>query len=205
MRANIVSPVLIYGAKKLLPRPVRLWAKDMLNAHRVRRNPGRLVLVNEILPAYAVCGGRILWVGCRRYTKGYGALLERNGGECWTLDIVREHARWGAMGRHLTMDLLAIDRLLAAASFDSVLCNGVFGFGVDTRPAQLAALRAMAKILKPGGRLLLGWNTDRVEDPLRLDFVQNAFVGDALTAQGARWSVPEAGYIYDFLRRRKEA
>ena len=190
--------------KKLVPNPARLWVKDILNARRVRRNPGRIALVNEILPAYAASGGRILWIGCRRYTKDYGRLLEKNGGECWTVDIEIEHAKWGEKGRHLTGDLLSIDQLVAAATFDSVLCNGVFGFGVDTRSAQLAALRAMAKILKPGGRLLLGWNTERVEDPLRLDFVQNAFAGDALTGHGARWAIPEAGYVYDFLRRREE-
>lgn len=190
-------------AKRLLPRPVRLWTKDLLNARRVRRNPGRIALVREILPAYAACGGRILWIGCRRYTKSYGPLLEQNGGQCWTVDIERTHAKWGEPGRHFTWDLLLIDHLLAAASFDTVLCNGVFGFGVDARPAQLAALQAMAGILKPGGRLLLGWNADRVEDPLGFDFAQSAFVGDNLTAHGPLWAVPEAGYVYEFLRRRQ--
>jgi SAM-dependent methyltransferase len=170
----------------------------------VRRNPGRIVLANQILPAYAACGGRILWIGCRRYTKGYGRLLEKCGGECWTLDIEIGHGKWGEKGRHLIGDLLAIDRLVAVASFDSVLCNGVFGFGVDSRSAQLAALEAIRRILKPGGRLLLGWNTDRIEDPLSLDFVQEAFVGDDLTGHGGRWPVREAGYVYDFLRRKDE-
>jgi SAM-dependent methyltransferase len=195
----------IRSVKKLMPGPIRLWVKDILNARRVKKNPGRIALVNEILPAYAACGGRILWIGCRRYTKGYGRLLEKRGGECWTVDIEIGHAKWGEKGRHLTGDLLAIDRLVAASSFDSVLCNGVFGFGVDTSSAQMAALRAMATILKPAGRLLLGWNTDRIEDPLNLDFVQEAFVSDDLTLQGARWAIPEAGYVYDFLRRSDEA
>jgi len=201
---KIVRSVFISSVKTVVPRPVRLWAKDILNARRVKRNPGRMVLVNEILPAYSACGGRILWIGCRRYTKSYGAVLGQSGGECWTLDIEIGHAKWGEKGRHLTWDLITIDQLIAASFFDSVLCNGVFGFGVDTRPAQLAALRAMARILKPGGRLLLGWNTDRVEDPLNLDFVQSAFTGESLTAKGPRWTVPEAGYVYDFLRRKEE-
>jgi len=68
------------SVKKLVPSPVRLWAKDILNARRVRRNPGRIALVSEILPAYAACGGRILWIGCRRYTKDYGS-CSRNAAE----------------------------------------------------------------------------------------------------------------------------
>ncbi|MGA2051610.1 MAG: class I SAM-dependent methyltransferase [Terracidiphilus sp.] len=203
MPTKIVETAVRPVARRLMPRPVRLWAKDMLNARRVERNPGRMALVDEILPAYAACGGRILWIGCRRYTKKYGSLLEKNGGQCWTVDIESAHAKWGEKGRHFTWDLLSIDRLLAAASFDTVLCNGVFGFGVDARPAQLTALQAMRNILKPGGRLLLGWNTDRVEDPLSFDFVRSAFVGDDLTAHGARWAVPAAGYVYEFLRRRE--
>jgi SAM-dependent methyltransferase len=186
-----------------LPGALILWAKDIRNAYQVGRNPGRLILVNEILPAYARFGGRILWVGCRRYTKKYGLILERNGGTCWTTDIEAAHAKWGEAGRHFTWDLLLIDRLLAAESFDAVLCNGVFGFGVDTRQSQLTALGAMARILKPGGRLLLGWNTERVEDPTMLEVTQSAFVGDDLDGRGAKWPVPEAGYVYDFLRRRE--
>jgi SAM-dependent methyltransferase len=85
-----------------------------------------------------------------------------------------------------------------------VLCNGVFGFGVDTRAAQLAALKAMGRILKPGGRLLLGWNTDRVEDPLTLDFVQSCFDADGSIANGVRNAVPGAGYVFDFLRRKED-
>jgi len=197
-----VQSVVRRSMKRFVPRPVRDWARDILNARRVKKNPGRVVLVNEILPAYSACGGRILWIGCRRYTKSYGALLRRNGGECWTLDIEEAHAKWGERGRHLTGDLVIVDQLVASDSFDSVLCNGVFGFGVNTRPAQVAAVQAMARILKPGGRLLLGWNTDRVEDPLMLDFVRRTFIGDDLMGRGTRRTVPEAGYVYDFLRRR---
>lgn len=189
--------------RRAVPRPVRLWVKDILNARRVRRNPGRIALVNEILPAYSLLGGRILWIGCRRYTREYGSLLSRHGGECWTTDIEIAHAQWGEAGRHFTWDLTQIDTLIASGTFDSLLCNGVLGFGVDTRASQLAALKAMAKVLKPGGRLLLGWNTDRVEDPATFDFVQSAFVGDDLIDRGARYEIPEAGYVYDFLRCRE--
>src|SRR5580698_10524910 len=104
----MVQPAVVRGVKKFVPSPVRLWAKDILNARRVRRNPGRIALVNEVLPKYAECAGRILWIGCRRYTKSYGRLLERCGGECWTVDIELKHAKWGEKGRHFTGDLLSI-------------------------------------------------------------------------------------------------
>jgi SAM-dependent methyltransferase len=170
----------------------------------VRRNPGRIALVNEILPAYAKLGGRILWIGCRRYTNSYGRLLSKDGGECWTTDIEPTHAKWGEKHRHFTCDVVEIDKLIPSEAFDTVLCNGVFGFGVDTREAQLAALQAMGSILKPGGRLLLGWNTERVEDPAGLEVVRRDLVDDDPLGRGALWAIPEAGYIYRFLRRRGE-
>ena len=198
---NVLRSAVVPLARRVVPSQVRVWVRDVRNARRVKRNPGRVVLVDRILPAYSAFGGRSLWVGCRRYTKNYGSLLASNGGECWTTDIEMDHARWGEAGRHFTWDLLQIDRLIAAGTFDSVLCNGVFGFGVDTRESQLAALRAMWRILKPGGRLLLGWNTDRVEDPGTFEFVQSAFVPDDPIGGGARYEAPEAKYAYDFLRR----
>lgn len=194
---SVAAPI----ARTIVPRPLRLWVKDILNARRVRRNPGRIALVNEILPAYSKLAGRILWIGCRRYTKNYGALLSAHGGECWTTDIEPSHEKWGEPGRHFTCDLLKIDQLHPPESFDTLLCNGVFGFGVDTPEMQLTALQAMARVLKPGGRLLLGWNTDRLVDPTRMSFTKSAFAADDLIGHGSRYEIPEAGYVYAFLRR----
>jgi SAM-dependent methyltransferase len=189
-------------AKAILPRSVYLWMKDVRNAARVRRNPARQLLVKTILPAYATLGGRVLWVGCRRYTQKYGRLFRHKGSEFWTTDIEPSHARWGEKHRHITADLLEIDRQVSADSFDCALCNGVFGFGIDDRLVQQKALEAVAAILKPGGRLLLGWNTDRVEDPLTLECAARCFEADDVTGQGTRIAVEEAGYVYDFLRKR---
>lgn len=197
---SVIRPI----ARALLPGRLRPWAKDVLNAFEVRRNPARIALVEEILPAYARLGGRILWVGCRRYTKSYGWLLTKYGGECWTTDIEPAHAKWGQKHRHFTCDVTRIDELIPSEAFDTVLCNGVFGFGVDTREVQLAALAAMGSILKRGGRLLLGWNQERVEDLGGLEAVQKTFIDDDPLGRGALWAIPEAAYAYRFLRRRAE-
>jgi SAM-dependent methyltransferase len=192
--------------RAILPRSTYAWIKDVRNAARVRHNLARQLLEKQILPAYAAVdgtlGGRVLWVGCRRYTQKYGRLFRQRGGEFWTTDIEPSHARWGEKHRHVTADLMEIGRQIPAGSFDCVLCNGVFGFGIDDRLAQQKALEAMAAILKPGGRLLLGWNTDRVEDPLTLECAARCFEPDDLTGLGARIVVDEAGYVYDCLRKR---
>jgi hypothetical protein len=40
-----------------------------------------------------------------------------------------------------------------------------------------------------------------VEDPATFDFVENAFAADDLIGRGGRCEVPEAEYVYAFLRR----
>lgn len=189
-------------AKAVLPHSAYLWAKDMQNAARVRRDPARQLLVRVILPAYAALEGRVLWIGCRRYTRKYGRIFRQQGREFWTTDINAAHARWGEKHRHLTADLLEIQWQVPAGSFDCVLCNGVFGFGINDRLAQEKALQAMAAILKPGGRLLLGWNTNLVEDPLTLECASRSFEAENLTGRGPRITVDEARYVYEFMRKK---
>ncbi|WP_235559315.1 class I SAM-dependent methyltransferase [Brevundimonas sp. Leaf168] len=74
-------------------------------------------------------------------------------------------ARWGREGRHRTGDVCEADRLFSDLTFDAVVCNGVLGYGVDSPDQQQRALKALAAILRPGGRLLLGWNTTRSPIP----------------------------------------
>ncbi|WP_404419368.1 class I SAM-dependent methyltransferase [Brevundimonas vesicularis] len=135
-------------------------------AARIRALPDRRVMADCYVPALAADGGRILWVGCREYTLDDYALLEAQGGEVWTTDIDPAAARWGREGRHRTGDVCEADRLFSDLTFDAVVCNGVLGYGVDSPDQQQCALKALAAILRPGGRLLLGWNTDKIADPV---------------------------------------
>ena len=47
----------------------------------------------------------------------------------------------------------------------------MFGFGIDTVSVQRSACEAMAAVIKPGGWLLLGWNKDRITDPILKDVI----------------------------------
>jgi hypothetical protein len=166
------------------------------------RSPDRLVLVKDILPVFAALGGEILWVGVRRYTRTYPAMLQRLGAVCWTTDINPSAARWGQAGRHKVGDLLSVDEEFLPGQFTALLCNGVFGFGVDDPGAQAVALKAMATVLAPDGWLLIGWNTDRTADPLELEAPHRWFQPATLGALPARLRIPGTTHVYDLLRRR---
>jgi hypothetical protein len=60
--------------------------------------------------------------------------------------------------------------------FDVALVNAVFGWGLDTLDGQNEAVKGLARIMKPGGMLMLGWNTDRSSDPTELPTIEQFFI-----------------------------
>ncbi|MFC7378907.1 class I SAM-dependent methyltransferase [Brevundimonas sp. GCM10030266] len=168
----------------------------------IRDLPDRKLLAEAYIPAFAADGGRILWVGCRAYTATDYAALETQGAEVWTTDIDPAAARWGREGRHRTGDLCEIDQVFPDLTFDAVICNGVLGFGVDEVEAQRRAFAAMAAILRPGGRLLLGWNNDKIADPVAAGLPDEWFVAADHAGQPARVRFDAVTHVYDSLIRR---
>jgi hypothetical protein len=162
-------------ARKILPgrtrRRLHEWFGDLWITYRKDRS----YLDRELIPAVGRRGGKALFVGCRKYTKHYPALLAARGVECWTIDIDPTAARWGAPGRHVIGDIQdALDHW-PPSSFDSIILNGVFGFGLNSVRDQNAALRVCRILLANDGWLVLGWNTDRCVDPSELSTLRNYF------------------------------
>lgn len=171
-------------------------------AARIRALPDRRVMAESYVPALAAEGGCILWVGCREYTLDDYAALESSGAEVWTTDIDPAAARWGRDGRHRTGDVCEADRLFSDLTFDAVVCNGVLGYGVDSPDQQQRALKALAAILRPGGRLLLGWNTDKIADPVAAGLTDADFQAAPLGDQPTRVRFDAVTHVYDSLIRR---
>ncbi len=167
----------------------------------IHQFPDRRLLAETYLPAFGQAGGRILFVGCRRYTAGYYAVLERNGAEVWTTDIETKVARFGRKGRHRTGDICLADTLFAGMTFDAVLFNGILGYGVDSEGQQKQALEALSRILKPGGRLLVGWNTDKIKDPVETGVIAPWFTPAPFAGQPSRVRFDDATHVYDSLVR----
>lgn len=172
---------------------------DRRYADRIRNAPDRRVLEEIYLPVFAALGGRILWVGCRPYTSDYPARLEALGGEVWTTDIAPEAVAWGREARHRTGDIRLADALFHDLTFDTILLNGVIGYGVDDPADQRTTFHALSKVLAPGGLLLVGWNVDRVGDPIASGVVAPAFEHQAPSGLPARHRVVDTTHVYDCL------
>jgi hypothetical protein len=163
--------------------------------------PERRYLEESILPALAQGGfQRVLFVGCRRYTRHYGRYFAGQPTEYWTADYDAAAATWGAPGRHLVCDIREIREHVPAAFFDVVLLNGVFGFGVNDDPAMNETLAAIHEVLVPGGRLMIGWDKRLVSDPTGLAYMRQLFQRQPLDPLPARMSFSESlEHVYDFF------
>jgi hypothetical protein len=163
--------------------------------------PERRYLEESILPTLARAGfRRILFVGCRRYTRHYGRYFDGGSTEYWTADCDAAAAIWGAPGRHLTCDIRAIRAHVPAGFFDVVLLNGVFGFGVNDEPSMNETLAAIHDVLAPGGRLMVGWDKSLVPDPAGLSSMGQLFRQKPIEPLPAHTSFPEnLEHVYDFF------
>jgi hypothetical protein len=183
-------------ARMVLPgrarRRLHMWFGDLWVGYRNDRR----YLDRVLIPAAGSTGGKTLFVGCRKYTKHYPAMLAAHGSECWTIDIDPIAARWGAPGRHLIGDIQDAAIHWLPSSFNTIILNGVFGFGLDNVRDQNAALRACRLLLKKDGWLILGWNTNRCVDPLELPTLQSDFRPSAFPGLAQRQIFAKSTHVY---------
>lgn len=167
-----------------------------------RRSADRHLLEGQILPEFArdAAVTRVLFCGCARYTRDYGALFD--GAEYWTLDPDPRRRRFGAR-LHLVDRLECLERHVPG-HFDLIVCNGVLGWGLSTLPQAEAAFSACHAALARGGYLLLGWNDVaprnrvRPEDIGALALFEHVRYGRF----GPRISVPGwHRHVFDFYRK----
>jgi SAM-dependent methyltransferase len=206
------SSIFIAFAKRVLPARLRGWLREEMAVRRhaamLSQLPDRVMLTKTIFPALArsvVHGSDVLWIGCRPVTRKYYRQIEAQGAKCWTLDIDPAVSRWGRRGRHVVGNVLELNALFPELRFDAVLCNGIFGFGVDTVADRASACAEIASITKPGGWLLLGWDSDRGPDPLEAGLVPPWFERVTLPGFGTRVVVEGSPRVYDVFRRRSDA
>ena len=132
------------------------------------RSEDRRVLETTILPFFARQAEtrRVLFVGCAWYTRGYRKIFRDQ--EYTTLEIDPRAARYGAR-RHIVDALENVRRHFQAGELDLIVCNGVFGWGLDEKAAVERAFGGCWECLREGGIFLLGWNDVPRHRPFALE------------------------------------
>jgi len=161
----------------------------------------RQYMTQHILPALASQKvPRVLFVGCKAYTARYGKRLIRAGVDYWTTDINPAAAIWGEKDHHIISDIAKIDDVCPAESFDAVLLNGVIGDGVDDESEMNRAVTAIARILRPSGMLLIGWDAlKKHPDPIGIEAVTTYFRHESVLSLPVRKIFVDTDKVYDWL------
>lgn len=172
--------------KTLVPR----WLRQLRNVryrggHWPLSVPDRLVLEDEILGYFAGQGDvrRVLDVGTAWFTRFYHRLLPE--AEYWTIERYPELAKYGAP-KHKAISLLEVGEHFEPASFDLVVCNGVFGWGLDDPDEIASALKIVASSLRGGGVLVVGWDDNDNNRP-------SGLAASASAAGLSSWKFPPRG------------
>lgn len=131
------------------------------------RSPARRTFEQQVLSELAADRrfARILFVGCEWYTRHYGDKLFA-GREFWTIEADEERSRLYGGSLRIADRLENAGRHFPAEHFDLIICNGVFGWGIDTRESAEQAFGTCFDLLRPGGLFVLGWNDTSESRPI---------------------------------------
>jgi SAM-dependent methyltransferase len=147
--------------RHLLNLPMRLETED------------RRLLEQVIFPYLTALPSvrRVLFVGCDWYTKHYRRTFFK-GLDYWTIDPA-ERARKFAGRQHVVGPLEELGVHFPADHFDLIVCNGVFGCGLDGKDECERAFALCHSRLKPGGIFVLGWDDIPARVPVPLSEIDS--------------------------------
>jgi SAM-dependent methyltransferase len=146
----------------------------------------------------------VLFVGCESYTAHY---QQRHfaSHDYRTLDPDPARSRFGAR-QHVVARLEQLQEHFPAGFFDLILCNGVYGWGLDRLEDCETALLQCEQCLAPGGHLLFGWNDVPKWDPAPLAAIRglSRFSKYEFPPLGTSRYLTETPYrhTYSFYRKR---
>jgi SAM-dependent methyltransferase len=162
---------------KMLMQPA--YARSVIRKNLQIRKPkplpmlttDRIVLEQQIFKYYRSRPEirDILFVGCdadtARYDREYFS-----GVRFVTLEPDPRHRIYGG-SEHVVAPLEDLGDHFPPDSFDLILCNGVFGWGLDAFENCDAAFGQAHLALRPGGQMMLGWNDVPRRAPFPLETI----------------------------------
>lgn len=127
----------------------------------------RFILERKIIPFFVSLENinSVLFVGCGSYTKHYEKWFAEK--RYWTIDSNPLKKLYGAKN-HIIGSMTDLDRYFSGGELDLIICNGVFGWGLNDKKQVEAAFEASFRCLRNGGVLVLGWDDTQERRPFPL-------------------------------------
>ncbi len=161
------------GAKSLVPKSLhrfvllRIVGVNEGYEEMLRQNPERLFLQNELFPWVRDNYRQVLFVGTASYTHQYEFFFRDRPDDYTTIDRNPSVKVWGSK-HHIVAPIGEIAQHRPPEFFDCIILNGVLGYsipslddiGVVGTDDIAALMRTLRSVLKPGGLLVVGWNTN---------------------------------------------
>ena len=185
--------------KRVVPAPLKLAAKARWKQGRFSlRIPDRIFLEETAIPYFRELDEvkTVLDVGTDWYTWRYDSLFPEK--EFYSIDFDPAKAKF-ASKNHTTGSLLELDEYFAKDQFDLILCNGVFGWGVN-RPQDIRrAVEQLDRCLSSGGYLVVGWNDNDEHRPEGIESeLENVFEPFVLPSLGENFFDTETAHRHLF-------
>lgn len=145
---------------------------SFLGINMYERTDDRRVLENYILPYFIQRNeySKILFIGCAWYTRGYNKLFKNK--EYWTIEVDPKKGKYGA-AKHITDGLENVRKYFKEGEIDLIICNGVFGWGLDDIENVEKAFQGCFDCLRNDGVFILGWNDIPERRPFSLKNCQS--------------------------------
>lgn len=152
-------------------RKATKWFIDQFKVDFFLGTRDRTVLEREILPWFSAQPnlGRVLFIGCEWYTYGYRKWFPAE--TYWTLDFNPRKKLFGSPHLHIVDSMTHLAVHFEPGSLDLIICNGVFGWGLNDPVDIETAISAVHRVLRPGGLFLLGWNDVPKRRPVPLEAI----------------------------------
>lgn len=152
-------------------RRIAKWLIDKLALDLVWGSSDRRVLEEKILPWLSSQKSlqRVLFVGCEWYTYGYRKWFSADS--YWTLDYNPEKQVFGSPQLHIVDSMANLGAHFEPGSLDLIICNGVFGWGLNAPDEIETAFAAVRRSLRGGGLFLLGWNDVPKRRPVPIESI----------------------------------
>ena len=167
--------------------------------------PDRTVLETIIFPYFQSLTEirSVLFVGCDWYTRHYESAYFP-GKDYWTIDPA-PGARKFAGRRHVVAPLEELGRHFPPERFDLIVCNGVFGYGLNEPRQCEEAFGECYCRLRANGYLVVGWDDVPERTPVPMGVIRSlkAFEKIEFPPLGTWRYLTDTAYrhTYDFYRR----
>jgi SAM-dependent methyltransferase len=165
----------------------------------------RIVLEQVIFPQYSQDSDirTVLFVGCGTYTAHYQEAYFPTQ-DFWTIEPDPGAASYGAR-QHIIAPLEQLEQHCAAEKFDLIICNGVFGWGLDGHEQCEAAFSQCHSRLKRGGHFLFGWDDIEQRTPIELNTLASLarFQEYTFPPLGTSRYVTDTPYLHTYAFYRK--